>query len=127
MNLHGIVSGAIGMINPLIPISVQISTGSTTAASGKRAPSYANPVTLQGQVQPLSSKDLRQLDALNIQGSERAIYVNGILNGVVRFNQKGGDLITIVGGVNAGVWLVTTVLEQWPDWVKVAVTLQNGA
>jgi len=45
---------------------------------------------------------------------------------VNRVTRGGGDLITIAtGGVNDGVWLVAQVLEQFPDWVAAACTLQN--
>jgi hypothetical protein len=74
-------------------------------------------------VQDLSQKDIRQLDALNIQGSQRTVYLNGEVNAVVRFSQSGGDLITTQDGT---LWLTTAVLEAWPDWTKIAITLQNG-
>jgi hypothetical protein len=126
MNLHGIVSGTIGAINPFIPGTVQISTGSTTYADGSRTPSFTT-LAVSLQVQALTSKDLRQLDGLNLNGTQRAIYVNGKFDGVVRPELKGGDLFMIASGANAGTWLVDKVLEQWPDWCKLAVTLQNGS
>lgn len=94
---------------------------SQTVAPGA---SLSTTLVASGQLQPLSSSDIGQLDSLNIQGYQRAIYINGALNGLVRPKKKGGDLITTPDGQ---VWLTTMVLEQWPDWVKVAVTLQNGA
>ena len=127
MNLHSIVSGAIGTVNPFIEVTLTTSNGFTTGAGGKRTPLYNAPVVLSAQVQQLTNKDLRQLEGLNIQGSMNSIYLNGVVQGIVRVSQKGGDLITIATVNNAGVWLTTAVLEQWPDWVKVAVTLQNGA
>lgn len=82
------------------------------------------------QVQALSWKDLQQLDGLNMNGERRAIYLEGEFDGVVRPSMKGGDLITLTTGANAGVWLVAQVLEQWSDgdtkaWCKCACTLQN--
>lgn len=127
MNLHGLVSGAIAAVNPFVPCTIQASTGYTTDAAGKRVPTYAAPFTIPGQVQALTFKDLTQLDGLNLNGTRRAIYFNGRVDAIVRVDNKGGDLITIADGVNAGVWLVALVLEQWPDWVKVAVTLQDGS
>lgn len=122
MNLHGIVSGAIGAVNPLITLAVQISTGYQILVGGKQRPAYAPLVFPKGQLQPLTYNELRQLDALNIQGIRRAIYINGVLDGLVRPDKKGGDLIATP---DSRLWLVVLVLEQWPDWVKVAVTLQN--
>lgn len=123
MNLHGIVAGVIGAVNPLQSLIVQVSTGYTNTG-GTRTPTFAKPVTVQGQVQSLTFSDLRQLEGLNVQGIQRAIYINGRIDGLVRSMNKGGDLITTEDGT---VWLVSHVLEYWPDWCKVAVTLQNGS
>lgn len=189
MNLHGLASGAIGAVNPFVPISIQVSTGHATNADYVRVPTYADPVTVPGQVQALTFRDIQQLDGLNLQGTRRAIYVNGRVDGLVRVENKGGDLVTVPGaffsgsiagdvltveqmlsgsvavgdalsgsGVEAGtritalgsglggvgtysvsaaqtvestamvsgaLYLVAVVLEQWPDWCKLAVTLQD--
>ncbi len=124
MNLHGLASAAVGVVNPLVPLVIQVSTGNTIGGDGTPTPTYAAAVTLPGQVQPLTFKDLRQLEGLNIQGSLKAIYINGHINGIVRPKNQGGDLITDPDG---NIWLVTQVFEFWPDWCKVAVTLQNGS
>ncbi len=121
MNLHAIASGAIGVVNPFVPVIIQVSTGYSTNSDRERVPTYADPVTVQGQVQALSAEDLKQLDALNIQGVKQKIYINGRVDGVVRRENKGGDLIA-VDGKN---YLVTLVLEYWPDWCCFAVTLQD--
>ena len=79
------------------------------------------------QVQPLSSTDLRMLDALNLQGNFRAMYVDMKWQGLNRPEIKGGDLVTEPDGT---VWLVSTELEAWSasaGWTKVAVTQQNGS
>lgn len=127
MNLNAAVSGAISAINPRIPLSIQVSTGNATDSTHKLVPTYAAPVTVPGQVQPLTWRDLQQLDGLNLQGTRVAIYLNGAVDGLVRVTNKGGDLISINSGVHAGVWLVALVLEAWPDWTKCACTLQNGS
>lgn len=127
MNLHGVVNPAIRAINPNRYATLQLSTGSITAADGHRAPSYADPVKVTAQVQQLTTRDLMHLDALNIQGSSRKIYLSGQLQAIMRVSQKGGDLVTLANG---DLFLTTAVLEQWndgetPSWVCVAVTLQN--
>lgn len=126
MNLHGIVSPLIGVINPFVPGTIQVSTGSTTAPNGSRTPTYSILPNISMQVQALSYSDLRQIDGLNLNGTRRAIYINGKFDGVVRSALKGGDLITLSDGPNVGTWLIAQVLEQWPDWCKVCVTLQNS-
>lgn len=84
-------------------------------------------LVVSAQVQPVTWRDLQQLDALNIQGVRWKAYLFGTINGVVRSENKGGDLITISSGPHQGVWLVAQVLEQFPDWCCVAITLQNGS
>lgn len=127
MNLHAIVAGAISGVNPLVPVQVQVSIGKSTAPDGTPTPQWLPPVTVPGQVQALTYADLRQLEGLNLAGMQRAIYLYGEVNGIVRATNKGGDLITTPDG---SVWLVNQVLEQWndagpPSWCKVAVTLQD--
>lgn len=129
MNLHTIAAGVIAAVNPMLPASIQISTGYQTGADGKRVSQYGNPpVNAPVQVQALSYRDLQQLDGMNLNGEKRAIYVYGQLHATQRLNSKGGDIITLANGTpNDGVWLTVQVLEQFQNWVKVAVTLQNGA
>lgn len=123
MNLHNIVSGAIGAINPFQAANVQYSNGYTTAADGSQVPSYIEVDNVPVQVQALTAKELQHLASLNIQGVMKALYLNGNSQGVVRPLGQGGDLFTLVSGT----WLVTTVLETWDTgWCKVAVTLQEN-
>lgn len=193
MNLHQVVSGAIGTVNPFVDVTWRVSVGSTILPGGKRTPLYATPgaivasiagdiltVTAQtmgklavgqalvgvgiaagtkitalvggsgglgtykifpgdqtvaseamttafivsSQIQSLTYSDLLKLDALNIQGQRRGVYVNGRFDGVVRPQLKGGDLATFPDGTQ---WLVAHVLEYWPDWCKLALTLQDDA
>lgn len=128
MNLHGIVSGAIGAVNPFVFATVKRSTGYTTAPDGSRTATYQT-FGAKVQVQALTYSDLRQLDGLNIQGVRRAIYLSGEVEGVVRVQQEGGDLIVFPNRTlpEGNVWLAAYVLEQWPDWRKIAIVLQNGA
>ena len=126
MNLHAIASGVIAAVNPPVACVVRVSTGNTLLPGGERVPTYADPQTVQGQVQPLQYRDIQQLDSLNIQGTRRAIYLYGQIDGLVRSENKGGDLIEIAVGPNAGTYLVAIVAEAWPDWCRALVTLQNS-
>jgi len=122
MNLHNIASGVISSVNPQVPAIVQVSTGpGTTQASGKRVPTYAAPQTVPAQVQALTYKDIQQIEGLNLQGTRRAIYFYGHVEGLVRVSNRGGDLVTLPDG---STWLVAMVLETWPDWSKVVATMQ---
>ncbi len=120
MNLHGIVSGAIGAVNPFVPAVIKISTGYSTDAAGRRTPSYTQ-IDVSVQLQALGYKDLMHIDGLNLQGVVKAAYVNGNFNGVNRPKQQGGDLLI----VNGEEWLIVQPLEEWPDWCKFVVNLQR--
>ena len=127
MNLNNAVSGITASVNPRLVCQYQASIGNTVGANGKPVPAYATPVPVLTQVQPLSSTDLRMLDALNLQGNFRAMYVDMKWQGLNRPEIKGGDLVTEPDGT---VWLVSTELEAWSasaGWTKVAVTQQNGS
>jgi hypothetical protein len=124
MNMHGLVQGMVGTVNPPIPIIVRSSTGSITNADYSRSPQYASPVVVQGQVQELSIKDLHQVEGLNLNGTLRTLYTNGVISAGQRVTLKGGDVIVLPDGT---VWLVTAVPEQWPDWVKAVLVLQNDS
>jgi hypothetical protein len=124
LNLHGIVSASlIPGVNPLVPISIQRSTGYTTNADGTQVPTYASPVSVFAQIQALTYTDLTQIDGMNIQGERRSVYINGRTDAIIRGNREGGDLITW----NGIVWLNVHVLEYWPDWCKFIITRQDGS
>lgn len=123
MDLHGIVSSAIGAVNPFVPVTIQISTGSTISADGTSVPTYDDSIEgVMAQIQPMTGRELSQVEGLNIQGTKRGMYLEGNIDAIQRLNQKGGDLITMEDG---SVWLTVLILEAWPDWVKAAITLQQ--
>lgn len=126
MNLNAVANGVITAVNPNFPATLFISIGNT-AVNFKQVPSY-NPASIAAQVQPLTSGDLRLLDSLNIQGAQKAIYLNGTALAISRIKQRGGDLITFADGIlpEGNTWLVLASLEQWATtWAKVAVSLQD--
>ena len=122
MNIFGLARAAVSSVVPSVNLSIQVSTGYTTNDDGSRVPTYAAPQTVSGNVQALQYNDIVQLDALSIQGERRKINIKGQVDGLVRVENKGGDLIT---DGNGNVWLVALVTEHWPDWCAVAVTLQD--
>lgn len=124
MDLNAIVAGAIGTVNPNAPVTIQVSTGYVTNADGSRSPSYAAPQMIAAQVQALSYGDIVHADGLGIQGTRRKLYIHGAVNGLVRAQNKGGDLVTLADGT---VWKIALILEQWPDWASAIITLQDGA
>lgn len=122
MDLRGLVNGATSTVNSNVVVTVKRAVGYTVGTGRKQVPQYADGVTGPGQVQALDSDDLKQLDGLNIQGTIKAIYLRGVLAGVVRPEGTGGDIVEI----GDQTWLVVKVLEGWPTWTKAAICLQGS-
>jgi hypothetical protein len=121
VNLHAIASGAIASVNPMSQATLLTSTGSTENADGSRTPTFAPPATITVQIQSLQYQDIMKLEGLNIQGIRQKIYMNGDFEGLMRADQRGGDLIILPDGKT---YIAAIVLENWPDWCCVAVTQQ---
>lgn len=120
MNLHGIASPMVGMVNPFVTAQLIVSTGKTTNPDGSVTPSYAAPVAIQVQAQELSFKDLQHANNLNLQGILKSIYCPGTVQAVNRLAGTGGDKIVIGGDT----YLAVAISEQWPDWCRVIGQLQ---
>lgn len=126
VNLRSVANAVTRAINPNVVCEHWRSTGSTTLASGKREPTFAkSPIAVQ--VQAMDDEDLKQLDNLNIQGVHRKVYANKQIAAVIRVKEKGGDLLVFPAGVliEGTTWLCTHVLERWPQWDVIAITLQT--
>jgi hypothetical protein len=125
MNLHGLVRSAIKVVNPDIVATVNINTGYTQDANYNRTPTFT-PKQANIQVQAVTEGDLQKTGGLNLQGVQRSVYLYGHWQGVVRADAKGGDTMKFpeypCGPVHT--WLITHVIESWPDWTKVLVTMQ---
>lgn len=101
--------------------------------TGEQVPQYAPDVTAQAQIQSLTASELQHPEMLNQQGVKRKVYLFGNLQGVVRANAKGGDLLLFsqsLGGP-VQVWLVVVPFETWtPDaagWCSLGVVLQTDS
>src|ERR1700741_178398 len=126
MNLRLLANTVIQTVNPDISINWIRSTGGyTTDATGPRTPT-TNTTTVMGNVQGLNAKDLAHTDGLNIQGVLRSVHLYGNVQGVVRADQQGGDVLQFseVPGGPLRNWRVVLVSESWPDWCRVIVWLQ---
>lgn len=134
MNLRGIANTYTRTVNPNVRARIERSAGYTTRDDGQQVPNY-DKTDIECQVQALTYSDLMKLDGLNIQGTRRAIYVNGAVSSIIRAKQVGGDVVRFAPGLlpEGDVWLCVHVLEQWQDggngaaWAKFAITLQNGS
>lgn len=129
LNLHGIVRGAINSVNPDVTGTWRQSTGAATAADGTRTPSFTNFAGVKLQVQAATGDDLEHIDFMNQQGVYRKVYAFGDIEGIVRPDLKGGDILQFVYNGATRDWLVVHVLETWaPDttgWCCVLAVLQE--
>ena len=132
MNLHGVVRQAIQSVNPDSLATWQQSTGSTTNGDGSPTPTYNVVEGVRVQVQGVTAGDLYKLNYLNLEGVLRKVFLFGNVQGIVRANLMGGDLLTFPQqyGGTPQVWLVKAVLETWPDavaagWSSAIVALQT--
>lgn len=134
MNLHNIVRGAINAVNPdIVGRWLESTAGFTQTPDGRPIPAYTDHAGVVMQVQALTGRDLMHVNFMSMQGVKRSVYVQGNVQGVVRPDGTGGDLLVFpqdIGGAPR-VWLVVAVLETWtPDaagWCKVGVVLQPDA
>lgn len=127
MNLRSLANRLTQITNPNIQINWIQSTGYTTNSAGKRTPTTLT-LTVWAQIQALSATDLKHVDGLNITGVMRSVYLYGNAAGVVRADQIGGDILVFPEVPNGTMrnWVVTQVIETWPDWCHVIVTLQQS-
>jgi hypothetical protein len=119
MNLHGIVSGAVGIVNQFITATLKQNTGYITGTDGSRTATFST-TTASIQVQPVPSDMLSFLDNQGIQGVLRSVYLEGDWQGIIKADQTGGDILTFQGHD----WMVVQNSEAWPDWSKVIVSQQ---
>lgn len=126
MNLAAIANGVIVAVNPNEFVTLKLSTGSASNPDFSQTPTYTTMPNIVAQIQELTTKDLAHLDALNVQGSQKAMYFNLPVNPVVRLTAQGGDMVQTADGVW---WLTTRVLEGWDagSWCRVAVKMQTIA
>ena len=125
MNLQSLAANIVQAVSPALAVQWSRSAGYTTNPDGSRVPAFSAPVTLQGQVQALTSDELHQISGLNVQGEKLAIYCNGAVRGASVPDGIGGDTFTLPDGSR---WLVLTVLEDWgriDGWTKAAIVRQQ--
>lgn len=123
------VAGAGVLANTVITAQLSGVTGGIGTYSVNRTQTVGEEalttsVIRPGQVQPITWRDLQQLDGLNLQGTRAKIYVYGQVEGLVRTTERGGDLIILPDGKT---WLTAQVLEGWhtAGWCSIAATLQD--
>lgn len=126
MNLRKIANAYTRNINPNIPAIWRKSIGYTVKEDGTQEPVYEDS-TVEINPQAVSGDTLAFIEGLNIQGVMRSVYMYGNVQGVVRSDERGGDLLLFPQTPDKPIqtWKVVTVVETWPDWAHVIVVLQN--
>lgn len=126
MDVRAIANGLTQAVNPNTSVTWVQASGYTTDAAGNRTPTTTS-TTVQAQVQGLTASDLRHVDGLNIQGVMRSVHLFGNVQGVVRIDQQGGDILQFpeVPGGTVRNWRVVQVMETWATWCRVIVALQS--
>lgn len=122
LNLHDVAVEVIQELNSNVSAQWYRSTGNAVNADGSLTPTYAVPATVSVQMQAASQRDLRQVNALNLQGRFVSLWLDGQVAGVIRLTQQGGDRFVI----NEQTWLTLAVPENWlgPGWSHCVAQLQ---
>lgn len=122
MNLHSIVRGHVTAINPDVDGILTRQVGYSTNPDGSRESCSPIIQAVRVQRQELTQPELKQLEGLNIQSVDCAVYLNGNIYGTSRPDQSGGDILEFDGQK----WLVVHVFESWRvGWCKVGLCLQR--
>ncbi len=124
MNLFGVVAAAVSPVNKRELLTIYSPHGYTTNPDGGRIPSTAVPTQVLASVQEAVYDDLQQNGGINLSAENLTAYLPGNWSGVLRADQKDGDIIVRPNGTR---WLVIAVPENWQDldgWTKVLMTRQ---
>jgi hypothetical protein len=125
-NIRAIANSQTRAINPNLPAMLWIATP-PIVVNYIQTPQY-DKLPVFANVQAMTSGDALKMDALNIQGAEKIIFVNGLALAINRIQKLGGDLIVFQPGLvpEGTTWKIITSMEQWGyTWAKVAVALQD--
>ena len=119
IDVRKLANNAIQTVNKDNIITIRKSTGYTIGEGRKQIPTYSD-YRGNAQIQALDNKAMQKVNALNMQGAARALYLTGELHGIIRDDEIGNDLVLW----NGKTWLVALVLETWETWSKVAIIQQ---
>lgn len=122
MNLHEMVRGMIGIVNPNVTAIVWKSKGKIYQSDGTTKPDYYEPKVIEVQIQSAEGAELTQIDNINQQDERKVVFAPEQLYGIDRERDLGGDLLEFYGRK----WLVVKRVESWEgsNWCKVLVVSQ---
>lgn len=126
IDVRTLANQTIQQVNQNINVDWVRNYGYATDDAGKRVPVTVSQ-SVKAQVQGLSAGDIRFIDGLNIQGVLRSVHLYGNVQGVVRADQKGGDILKFPQVPDGSIleWRIVQVMETWPTWCRVIVCLQS--
>ena len=126
MNLRALANPITQIVNANLTVPWIQSMGYTTDGAGHRTATTVT-VNVKAQVQAMSAGDLKHADAQNMSGVMRSVYMYGDVQSIVRATKQGGDKLQfpLHPGGPVQTWLVSEVVETWPTWCHVIVTLQS--
>lgn len=122
MNLHAIVSGAIGAVNPHEEVTLYRCTGTTNTA-GLVHVAYEQE-KVYAQVQAPSAADLKLFNNLADAKHVKKFFINASAYTINRFEETAGDLIKRADG---SFWLIDMIRDDFSPagWLCVIATLQH--
>ena len=122
MNLHAIVSGAIGSVNHHETVTIYRCNGTTNNA-GVVSVTYT-PSDIIAQVQAPNAGDLRLFDNLADAKHVKKFYINASASTINRHEETAGDIIERADG---SFWLIDMIRDDFsPEgWLCVLGTLQH--
>jgi hypothetical protein len=125
MNLHEIVSGAINAVNPFQSITITPKSGYTVNEYGEAVPTSGVSYTMDAQVQPVSSEDLRFINNYNESTVYLAFWISADVHSLNRPLARGGDIVSY----NGKTYKVVNMPENWYNtagWSHFVAALQLG-
>ena len=122
MNLHAIVSGAIGSVNHHEMVTIYRCNGTTNTA-GVVSVTYT-PSDIMAQVQAPNAGDLNLFDNLADAKHVKKFYINASAHTINRHEETAGDIIERADG---SYWLIDMIRDDFsPEgWLCVLGTLQH--
>ena len=122
MNLHAIVSGAIGSVNKHELVTIYRCNGTTNTA-GVVSVTYT-PSDILAQVQAPNAGDLKLFDNLADARHVKKFYLNASAHTINRHEETAGDIIERADG---SYWLIDAIRDDFsPEgWLCVLGTLQH--
>jgi len=128
LNLHGIVRGAVSMVNPDEDIMLYTAAGQENVA-GKISSKYFSPIAAKAQIQSGNNEDLKHANNIGYNGVINRFYLYASSPesrpaGIVRPQGRGGDLIQCVR--DGSWWLIIAVPDDFSNvgWASVLAALQ---